>query len=69
MATGRGEMQAEVCSVVQIAWHLNKLPGGTPGLKDINSDELDLFPLSMGLKEKRACPQCTKQCLGHICRS
>ena len=39
MAAGQGERQAEVHHEVQMVWHLNMLPGGTPGLKDINLDE------------------------------
>ena len=44
------------------------LPGGMPSLKDVKSDKLDSFPLSMGPEERRACPWCTKQCLWHICQ-
>ena len=67
MAAGQGEMQAEVRHVNQMVWHLNMLPGGTHGLKDVKLDELDSFLLSMRPEERRVCPQCTKQCLRHIC--
>ena len=39
ISTGQGEVQAEVRHVNQMAWHLNTLPSGTPGLKDIKSDK------------------------------
>ena len=29
-----------------MVWHLNKLPGGMPSLKDINLDKLCLFLLN-----------------------
>ena len=56
MAAGRGEMQAEVHCISQMAWHLNKLPSGMPGLKDVNSDELDSFPLNSGARRKKGMP-------------
>ena len=56
MAAGQGEMQAEVHHKGQTAWHLNKLPGGMPGLKDINSDELDSFLLNGGAGRKKGMP-------------
>ena len=39
MAAGQGEGQAEVFREVQMVWCLNMLPGGMPGLKDVNSDK------------------------------
>ena len=45
-------MQAEVHHINQMVWHLNMLPGGIPGLKDVKMDELDLFPLSVGQKKE-----------------
>ena len=35
MAAGRGEMQAEVHCINQMAWHLNTLPSGMRGLNVI----------------------------------
>ena len=45
-------MQAEVCHINQMAWHLNMLPGSKPSLKDIKLDKLHSFPLSMGRKRE-----------------
>ena len=39
MAAGQEERQTEVHHEVQMAWCLNMLPGGMPGLKDVNSDK------------------------------
>ena len=36
-----------------MVWHLNKLPGGMPGLKDINSDKFDSFLLNSGAGRKK----------------
>ena len=41
ITAGQGEMQAEICHINQMAWHLNMLPGGMPGLQDVKSDKLD----------------------------
>ena len=40
----------------QMTWCLNKLPSGTPGLKDVNSDELDSFLLNGGARRKKGMP-------------
>ena len=56
MAAGQGERQAEVHRKVQMAWCLNKLPGGMPGLKDVNLDELDSFPLNNRAGRKKCMP-------------
>ena len=49
-------MQAEVHSKVQMAWRLNKLPGGKPSLKDVNSDKLHSFPLKSRARRKKGMP-------------
>ena len=49
-------MKAEVHCKNQMAWHLNTLPSGIPGLKDVKLDDLDSFPLSVGLEERWVCP-------------
>ena len=53
---GQGEKQAEVQCKVQMAWHLNMLPGGMPSLQDVNLDELDLFPLNSRTARKKGMP-------------
>ena len=67
-AAGRGEKRAEVCCINQMAWHLNILPGGTPGLKDVKSDEWTCPRITSGAGERWACLGCTKQCPWHIHR-
>ena len=60
MAAGKGEMQAEVHHVTQMGWHLNKLPSGMPGLKDVNLDKLDSFPLNGRAGRKKGMPMVHK---------
>ena len=59
-AAGQGEMQAEVRHVNQMAWHLNTLPSGIPGLKDIKLDERTCPCITGGAGERWACLRCTK---------
>ena len=55
MAADQGERQAEVHYKVQMAWHLNMLPSGTPSLKDVNSDKYwTCSHQTAGLKKGRA---------------
>ena len=54
LTAGWGEMQAEIYHINQMAWCLNMLPmGGMPGLEDVKSDKLYLFPLQLLVGQKK----------------
>ena len=60
-------MQAEVHRVNQMAWHLNMLPSGMPGLKDVKLDEWTCPCITSGAERIDGhAYECIKQCLQHI---